>query len=460
MVLWRDYAHSSVPIVLLKNNKEAGRGLPLEKPRTISLFGSHAGPAIAGPNRAFSVAGTPADIYQGHLAYAGGSGQSSLSYLVTPFQSISARAIADRSMIWWILNNTYTASTSSSNSGGGGGAGFGMGGSMPTSVSNTTVTDNSTAAGAENSSSSSSSVNLSNLGEGTDLSPSVTNYATNSAVCLVFMNSDAGEGADRSELQNAEQDDLVLSVATTCNNTIVVINTVGPRLLDAWIEHENVTAVVYGGMLGEQSGNAIADVLYGDVNPSGKLTYTIPKLSTDYPAEFNVCEDAECDYSEGVYVDYRYFDAKNITVRYPFGYGLSYTNFTYGDLTATITNTSALSYTYANGALGLGGEEDLWDEVVNATISVKNTGSVIGAEVAQLYITFPDVAAQPLRVLRGFEKASILVGATAEMTFTLRRRDLSYWDTTAQAWAVASGKYTLSVGSSSRDLRTTTTLTI
>jgi beta-glucosidase len=395
---------------------------------------------MAGPNRAFSVAGTPSDIYEGHLAYAGGSGQSSLPYLVTPFQSISARAIADRSMIWWILNNTYTETTSSF----GGGGNFG-GGMMPTTDFNNTATGG---------------VDLSNLGGGTDLSPSIANYASNSAVCLVFMNSDAGEGGDRSELQNADQDTLVTTVAATCNNTIVVINTVGPRLLDAWVEHENVTAVLYGGVLGEESGNAIADVLYGDVTPSGKLTYTIPKNATDYPTEFNVCEESDCNYDEGVYIDYRYFDEQNITVRYPFGYGLSYTNFTYGSVTATTTNASALSYTYATGALGLGGEEDLWYDVVSVMTTIENTGSVVGAEVAQLYITFPDVAAQPLRVLRGFEKATIAVGATAEVIFTLRRRDLSYWDTTAQAWAVASGDYILTVGSSSRDLRSTTTFTI
>jgi beta-glucosidase len=93
-------------MVLLKNNNQDGRGLPINKPRTMSLFGAHAGPAMAGPNRALSVGGTPADVYQGHLSSSGGSGQASLGYLVTPFQSISAHAIADESMIWWIMNDS------------------------------------------------------------------------------------------------------------------------------------------------------------------------------------------------------------------------------------------------------------------------------------------------------------------------------------------------------------------
>ncbi|TGO73466.1 hypothetical protein BELL_0359g00120 [Botrytis elliptica] len=406
-------------LVLVKNTQDGtGRGLPLSKPRTISLFGAHAGPAMAGPNRAFSVQGTPADTYQGHLAGPGGSGQPSLSYLVTPFQAISARAIADRSMIWWVLNNS-------------------------------------------SSSGSTNSVNLGNLGSGTALSPSISNYALNSAACLVFINADSGEGADRGELSNDEQDTMVTTVADNCNNTIVVVNTVGPRILDAWIEHENVTAVLYSGLLGQESGNAIADVLYGDVNPSAKLGYTLPKNATDYPSEFNVCEEDQCDYSEGVYLDYRYFDSKNITVRYPFGYGLSYTNFTYSTVvTATNVNQTALTYKYASGPIGLGGEADLWDDVLNVTTSVSNSGAIAGAEVAQLYISFPDEAEQPVRILRGFEKVNIAPGESADISFSLRRRDLSYWDTAAQAWAVASGDYTISVGASSRDLKASTTLTL
>jgi beta-glucosidase len=255
-----------------------------------------------------------------------------------------------------------------------------------------------------------------------------------------------------------DQDALVLSVAENCNNTIVVVNSSGPRVLDAWIENDNITAVIYSGLLGQESGNAIADVLYGDVNPSGKLIHTIAKNASDYPA--TVCVEAECAFTEGVYVDYRWFDQQEIEPRYPFGHGLSYTTFTYGTVAAEITNASALTSTYPTGVLGLGGQVDLFDEVITVSTTVQNSGSLDGAEVAQLYISFPDAAAQPVRILRGFEKVSIVAGETADVTFSLRRRDISYWDVSAQKWAVTTGTYTFSVGSSSRDIRANATLTI
>lgn len=218
--------------------------------------------------------------------------------------------------------------------------------------------------------------------------------------------------------------------------------------------------ILYSGLLGEQSGNAIADVLYGTVNPSGKLAYTLAQSADDYPVD--ICDTADCDFTEGVYLDYRYFDAHNLSVSYPFGYGLSYTTFTYAaTATATVTNATALQGSqYASGTLTLGGPADLWDEVVRVTASVANTGGRDGAEVAQLYLTFPAAAGQPGRVLRGFEKASIPAGQSADVEFSLRRRDVSYWDVAAQKWAVASGTYTVSVGASSRDIKATTTFTV
>lgn len=293
---------------------------------------------------------------------------------------------------------------------------------------------------------------------GTGTSPSFSAYASASDVCLCFINSWSGEGADRTTLQNEAQDNMVKTVVSNCNNTIVVVNIAGPRVLDAWIEHENVTAVIYGGLLGQESGNAIADVLYGDVNPSGRLIHTIAKNQTDYPTE--VCETANCRFSEGVYVDYRWFDVKGIEPRYPFGHGLSYTTFSYSDVSAKITNQSALASKYPTGKLGLGGEADLFNDVVKVTATIENSGSLEGAEVAQLYVSFPKEAKQPVRILRGFEKVTIASGKSTQVQFNLRRRDLSYWNVDAQKWAIASGQYTFSVGASSRDLRGNYTLTI
>ncbi|KAJ0335961.1 hypothetical protein COL922a_008572 [Colletotrichum nupharicola] len=439
-------------IVLLKNSNTSGLGLPLKKPRTISLFGAHAGPALARPNQPFSVQGTDSDVYQGHLASGTGSGQLSLPYLVTPFQAITARAIEDNSMIWWLLNNTYTSTSSGGMGGGGGSPPGGMTGNATTGGG--FGGGNSTGGGMGGG----GGGGLGNLGQGTATTPSFSNYAENSEVCLVFMNSYSGEGGDRSLLYDDEQDAMVTSVASNCNNTVVIVNTAGPRVLDAWIENENVTAVLYSGLLGQESGNAITDVLYGDVNPSAKVTHTIAKKAIDYPAQ--ICLTEVCEFSEGVYIDYRYFDSKNTTVRFPFGHGLSYTTFSYDKVDAAATNQTALSSKYATGALFPGGQADLWDEVVSVKTKVQNTGAIEGSEVAQLYVTFPAEAAQPTRVLRGFEKVNVAPGQSGDVTFSLRRRDLSYWDTTAQQWAVAKGTYTFSVGASSRDIRGTAQIAV
>ncbi|KAM0715730.1 hypothetical protein Q7P37_009230 [Cladosporium fusiforme] len=456
-------------LVLLKNEGSGGGGLPLERPLTISIFGAHAGPAMAGPNFAFSVQGTSKDTYQGHLASAVGSGGLSNSYLATPFQALSLRAAKDGSMFRWIMNDTYTEDASSTGTPGGsmGGGASGMDTNATFSESDPLDSERSSSG----TSNSSMTVNAGgmpggngggapgmDLGSGTTVTPSIANYASDSGVCLVFLNSWSGEGADRSELSNTDQDNLVVSVASNCNNTIVIINTSGPRVLDQWIEHENITAVLYGGYLGQESGNAIVDVLYGDVNPSAKLTHTIARNASDYPVE--ICNTAECDFAEGVDIDYRYFDTNNITVRYPFGHGLSYTSFEYTDVSVKKSDQTALSRKFPTGGVGLGGKEDLFDEVVSVSLTLRNSGSKEGAEVVQLYIQFPAEAEQPTQQLRGFEKVRLIPRQDHEISFSITRRDLSYWDTVAQNWALADGQYTLSVGPSSRDFRGSTKISV
>lgn len=445
-------------LALLKNDNTAGGGLPLKRPLTISIFGAHAGPSMAGPNFAFSVVGTTSDVYQGHLASAVGSGGLSNSYLATPFQALSLRAAQDGSMFRWIMNDTYSDSSSSSSFGGGDMGGMGgmsdnstlSQGGPPDSAS--ASGNNSTSADAGGAAGGAAGGNGAGIqGSGTSVSPSIANYASDSEVCLVFLNSWSGEGGDRSELYNQDQDELVNSVAGSCNNTVVVINTSGPRLLDQWVENDNVTAVVYGGYLGQESGNAIVDVLYGDINPSGKLVNSIAKNETDYPV--SICNTAECDFAEGVHIDYRYFDANNMSVRYPFGHGLSYTTFEYGAISATKMNKDALASKFPTGSLSLGGPKDLFDDVISIKFTLENTGAVAGAEVAQLYVEYPTEAKQPVRQLRGFEKVALSAGQQKDVTIVVRRRDISFWDTAAQKWALASGSYTFSVGSSSRDLR-------
>lgn len=388
----------------------------------MALFGSHAGPVMAGPNYIFSVTGS-GPTYAGHLAGGSGSGQTSFPYLITPQQALTNRASLEGTMVRWILNNTYTSTVK--------GGIFGKrAGGAATSL----------------------------LSGGTALSQDIADYATGAAVCIAFVNAMSGEGADRTELRNTEEDAMVVEVAANCPNTVVVVNSVGAYIMDTWIENENVTAVIYGGLLGQESGNAIMDILYGDVNPSARLTYTIAKNESDYNVA--LCTTAVCEFTEGNYIDYRYFDAYNVTPRYEFGYGLSYTTFAYSDISATITNTTALASTYPTGELAVGGYTDLWDEVVSVTVSVANTGSLDGNEVSQLYVAYPAAADQPIRQLRGFERTLVTAGASETVTFSVRRRDISMWDVAVQQWAVVEGDYVFSVGGSSRDLTVSSTVTV
>ncbi|KAI1841035.1 hypothetical protein JX266_012754 [Neoarthrinium moseri] len=434
-------------IVLLKNNNDGTRnglpiGLPIRKPRAIGVFGAHAGPVMAGPNQVFSVTGSPAQIYPGHLAGITGSGEDSFPYVVDPHVALLSRIIADDTSVLWIFNNTYTSPYS-----------IGIPGQGTGSGSNASISVGSSGGGGG-----AGGIPSFPGGFGTGGTPSFETYAASSDVCLVFINAWSGEGADRTELSNPGQDAMVNVVADNCNNTIVVANVAGPRILDAWIEHPNITAVIYSALLGQDSGNAIVDVLYGDVNPSGKLTYTIAKNATDY---IPICGTLQCNFTEGVYIDYRYFDKRNISVRYPFGHGLSYTSFAYSkDVTVTITNQTALNSKYPTGSLGLGGDADLFDEVLVVNTSILNSGARDGAEIVQLYVGFPAEAQQPVQILRGFSKVQVKEGQTADISFSIRRRDISYWDTSAEKWAVASGIYTFSVGSSSRDIKSTTQLHI
>lgn len=260
-------------------------------------------------------------------------------------------------------------------------------------------------------------------------------------------------------LTNADQDDLVNTVAGSCNNTIVVINTVGPRLFDVWVEHENVTGVLYAGALGQESGNAIDDVLFGAVNPSGKLVHTIAKNESDYNPDVVISSTAlSLNYTDGNLIDYKSFDASNITPRYELVYGLSYTTFNHSSqLEAEASNLTA---GFATGDSGIGGREHLWDIVATLTTTIANTGDVHGSEVAQLYVSFPDAAGEPVRQVRGFKKVSLDAKESTDVKFELRRRDLSVWDVVGQNWSVVEGEYVFNVGASSRDFKASTSLTV
>ncbi|CRK35617.1 hypothetical protein BN1723_014992 [Verticillium longisporum] len=286
-------------------------------------------------------------------------------------------------------------------------------------------------------------------------------------VCLVFLKTWAEEAVDRQHLDvDWNGNEVVESVAKDCNNTIVITHSSGINTLP-FAKHPNVTAIVAAHFPGQESGHSLVDVLYGDVNPSGKLPYTIANNGSDYNAPPTTAinttgvYDWQSWFEEKLEIDYRYFDAHNISVLYEFGFGLSYTTFEMADLQAEPLATDITSRP-ADVPILPGGNPELWGVIYNVTLSVTNTGDVDGAAIPQLYVSFADgatPAGTPVRQLRGFEKVPLAAGETKTVQFGLMRRDLSYWDISAQQWLLPEGEITLSAGFSSRDLHEGATIT-
>lgn len=276
-----------------------------------------------------------------------------------------------------------------------------------------------------------------------------------SDACIVFGNAWASEGSDRPAIRDDYSDSLIKSVADQCNKTVVIFHNAGPRLVDGFIDHPNITAVIFAHLPGQESGPALVSLLYGDTSPSGKLPYTVAKNESDYgdvldPAQpkGEFANFPQADFNEGIYLDYRYFDKKGIEPRYEFGFGLSYTTFAYSNISINYIE-GANTYPWPGGPIVSGGQTDLWDAIATVSVNVKNTGSVAGAEVAQLYVGIPEA---PEKQLRGFEKPFIQPNQSETVTFHLTRRDLSVWSVERQKWQLQQGTYKFYVGSSSRRL--------
>lgn len=388
--------------VLLKNTNGA---LPLRSPKLISLFGYSA--------KSFSSYTTGAKDWNGggesaaetHMQIApygtlisgGGSGANQPAYVSSPFEALSLRAYEDGSSLWW------------------------------------------------------------------DFESGDSSIDQSSDACIVVGNAFATEGWDRPGLHDDYTDALINNVAGKCNNTIVVFHNAGVRLVDQFIDHPNVTALLFAHLPGQDSGRALVSILYGEVSPSGKLPYSVPRNESDFGALQNATVPdgiyslfPQSDFTEGVEMDYRGLDARNITPRYEFGFGLSYSTFAYSALAITVVNGADLS-PYPSGNIIAGGQEDLWDTLVQVSATLTNTGSVAAGEVAQLYVGIPD---GPARQLRGFVKPVLQPGEETVVRFELTRRDLSAWDVVAQKWVLPRGEYGIYVGSSSRKLPLAETLRI
>jgi beta-glucosidase len=245
------------------------------------------------------------------------------------------------------------------------------------------------------------------------------------------------EGHDRVDMRlPRDQNQLISRLAAANPRTIVALNA-GSPLEMPWLDE--VAAVLQTWYLGQEAGHAIADVLFGEVNPSGKLPTTFPVRLEDNPAFLNFPgENGEVLYGEGIYVGYRCYDKKDLRPLFPFGFGLSYTSFEYRDLAVSA------------GSIGP-------DEALEVTLVVENTGSLAGKEVLQLYVR--DLEARlprPDRELKAFAKIALQPGEAQTVAFTLDRQALSYYDPSLPGWVAEPGEFELLVGASSQDIRLST----
>eukprot|EP00931_Biecheleriopsis_adriatica_P075811 TRINITY_DN49598_c0_g1_i1.p1 TRINITY_DN49598_c0_g1~~TRINITY_DN49598_c0_g1_i1.p1 ORF type:complete len:727 (-),score=142.39 TRINITY_DN49598_c0_g1_i1:78-2258(-) len=276
--------------------------------------------------------------------------------------------------------------------------------------------------------------------------------ASNADYAIVFVGTLSHEGGDRASLSlddgcdvdsfgqckgnNHNQNALVAAVAKANPKTIVVASVPGATLMP-W--SMDVAAILVNFLPGQQAGNAIADIIFGKATPSGKLPLTFPNVENEtrmspeqWPGVPNPKQPEHAYYTERLLVGYRFYDANSIqfTTGFPFGHGLSYTKFSYSDLAIQVI---------PNG--------------VTVSFTVTNSGKASGAEVAQLYLSFPSSAGEPLQ-LKGFKKTKNLPpGEKEDLQLKLTDRDLSIWDVHAHSWSVVSGTFVVKVGSSSRDVR-------
>jgi len=255
------------------------------------------------------------------------------------------------------------------------------------------------------------------------------------AVVIASLNGEwESEGFDRINMKlPGEQDELIRQVLAANPNTIVVLN-VGSPVEMPWVD--DVPAILQLWYDGQEQGNALADVLFGDVNPSGKLPTTFPVRLQDNPAYINYPgENGKVHYGEGIFVGYRYYDKKELAPLFPFGHGLSYTSFAYSNLKCSA-------------------DKIIETDTIAVSVDVTNTGKVFGKEVVQLYVRdVKSTFARPEKELKAFEKVGLKPGETKTINFKLNREAFWHFDAAMNLWSVEPGEFEILVGASSRDIR-------
>lgn len=276
--------------------------------------------------------------------------------------------------------------------------------------------------------------------------------AKESDVAVIFAglpDSFESEGFDRTHLNMpANQNELIARISEVQPNVVVVLHSGSPIAMP-WLD--KVAGVLQMYLAGQASGVAAVNLLFGDATPCGKLAETFPLHLEDNPSYLNFPGNREkvC-YQEGVFIGYRYYDKKKMDVLFPFGYGLSYTDFTYSNMKVTVNGKNAADVDVIKET----------DEIV-VSADITNTGNCDGAEIVQLYIKNPVVyEIRPEKELRDFAKVFLKAGETKTVTFTLNARAFSYYETRIHDWYAESGDYEILLASSSRDIRLQDTVSI
>ena len=274
-----------------------------------------------------------------------------------------------------------------------------------------------------------------------DLMDEATSLASESdaVILIVGTNSDwETEGNDRASLAlPSNQDELIENICKVNKNTVVVLNTGSPCEMP-W--SENAEAILQCWFPGQEFGNSLSDILFGEVNPSGKLPTTFPHKISDTPAYSTYPgKDLQMDYEEGLFIGYRWYDKEKIKPLFPFGHGLSYTTFEYSNLRAVPPKGTS--------------------SVAAFEVDIRNSGNIAGKEIVQGYVSASNSQIdRPNKELKKFDKVFLEPGETKKVQFELSERDLSFWSIETQTWQVEPAEYIFEVGASANDIRETTSV--